>query len=240
VTDRPSITELAGAVFESSKETTFSLMRANYVERDAWEMPGGKIRGLAPEASDIAVALRDSIWARFDSLRFHDQLITQVLGGIAERVQSATDDDQRFNAVWTASWHAHYLLDDLVFNAASLFDYIGNAVWFGFHGQNHIKKKWKKTYQAAKSSAVEKKLPGGPKIYSSATGAVVLDAHADLVNDLYEYRSDLIHNRLDGPEVFRTEFWRDSLRPEFTLPLPEGFSRRLGKTVGRSGGGAAR
>jgi hypothetical protein len=226
-----TISDQSGAILESTKELAFALMKANYVERDAWEMPDGKIRGLAPEARDISVALRDSVWARFDSLRFHHGLLESVRKQHDEKVVAMTPGEDRARITWTASWHAHYLFDDVVFNASSLFDYLGNTIWFGFHGQNYTKKKWKSTYQAARRKEIEENLPGGVRIFGSATGRQVLDAHAELVNDLYEYRSQLIHNRLEGPKVFSLEFWERNSRGNLKLPFPNLFARQLKKVI---------
>jgi hypothetical protein len=63
---------------DSALKTGFALMKANYVERDAPELLGGRIQGLAPEARDIAVSLRESISARFESLRFHHLLMQRI------------------------------------------------------------------------------------------------------------------------------------------------------------------
>ena len=214
-----TIADQSGAILASTKELAFALMKANYVERDAWEMPDGKIRGLAPEARDISVALRDSVWARFDSLRFHHGLMGSVRNQHDHKVAEMAPGEDRARITWTASWHAHYLFDDVVFNAASLFDYLGNTIWFGFHGQNYTKKKWKSTYQAARRREVEENLPAGVRIFDSATGQQVLAAHAELVNDLYEYRSQLIHNRLEGPNVFSHEFWERNSQGIFSCPF---------------------
>src|SRR5690606_829711 len=124
---------LANSVMDEAHKTGYALMHANYVERRAPEMPNGKIRGLEANARDIAARLRDSIWSRFESLRFHHGLMISVREQQARRLSESSDHNARSNAILTASWRAHYLFDDLVFNAASLFDYLGNAVWFGFH-----------------------------------------------------------------------------------------------------------
>ncbi len=221
------IEALADRVLESAKKTGFALMKANYAERDALELPGGKIRGLAREASGIASGLRDSIWTRFDSLRFHRRLLANVDQQLQARLPQIEDSDERFRTIWTALWHSQYLFDDLVFNTVSLFDYLGNTVWFAFHGKNHIKKKWNKAYEAARRPDLEKNLSKGLRIHGSATGQAVLSAHQTLVNALYGYRSDLIHNRIDGPDIYNSDFWRESWHPGFRLPLPQGYMRRL-------------
>jgi hypothetical protein len=226
-----AVHELSSRVMDSARKTGFALMKANYVERNAREFPGGKIQGLAPEARDIAVNLRDSIWSRFDSLRFHHNLMIRILESHRHQLPEKGHSSASFDAIWSASWHAHYLFDDVVFNSASLFDYLGNAVWFGFHGQNHIKKKWNKAYEAAKRPDLETRLPNGPRIFGSATGDLIREAQEVFLNDLYGYRSDLIHHHIDGPEVFSHRFWEESMQPGFQVPLPRAYIRRLRKLV---------
>ena len=222
-----SLSDLASQVLASAKSAGFALMKANYVERHARELPGGKVRGLAPEAREIAVALRDSIWTRFDSLRFHHNLMIRVDGSRQQQLNGMNNSVDGFDAIWGASMHSHYLFDDLVFNAASLFDYLGNSIWFGFHGQNYIKKKWSKVYEAAKRPDLEEGLSLKTRIYGSRTGTLILEAHDALVGDLYGYRSELIHIRADGPDVFSSRFWEESSRSGFRLPLPKAYMRRL-------------
>jgi len=219
-------------ILESARSLGFALMKANYVARSAPEFPDGLIHGVAPEARDIACNLRDSISARFDSLRFHYELMLRVRQGHLRQLQQAEAGSARAQMLWLASMETHYLFDDIVFNAASLFDYIGNAVWFGFHGQNHIKKKWNKAYEAAKRVELETKLPNGPRLFGSTTGDLIKEAHEAFVNRLYEYRSDLIHHRIDGPEVYSHQFWADISHTDLRLPVPRTYMRRLRRLVG--------
>jgi hypothetical protein len=225
--DQDSLEALSSQIVAAAKRTGFALMKANYVERDAPELPGGKIRGLAAEARDSAVSLRDSIWTRFDSLRFHHSLLLRLNDDKREKLNAQKPGSDDFDLLWASTWYTHYLFDDVVFNSISLFDYLGNAVWFAFHGQNHIKKKWNKAYSAAKGSDMEVRLKRGPRILGSKTGAVIRRAHESFVNALYEYRSDLIHNRIDGPNVFSHEFWEQTRQPGFRASLPKGYVHRL-------------
>lgn len=206
-------------------------MKANYVERPAPEMPNGRIRGLEPHARDVAVRLGDSISARFSSLLFHHSLLARLNQAQRTSQLPKHDVDATTQRVLANSWQAHFLFDDLVFNAASLCDYLGNAVWFGFHGANYINKKWKNTYDAAKRADFESKLPRGTRIHGSRTGKVIVDAHVSYVNDLYAYRSELIHYTIDGPDVYSHTFWEDRTeKPE--LPVPRTFSKRLNQLFG--------
>jgi hypothetical protein len=206
-------------------------MKANYVERPAPELLGGKIPGLEPQARNVAVRVRDSISARFNSLGFHHSLMGNVRESERRGLASARSSDSRTQTILAASWHTHFLFDDLVFNAASLCDYLGNAVWFGFHGGNYIRKKWNSAYDAARREDVESKLPRGPMIHRSRTGLLVLKAHENFVNDLYGYRSDLIHHSIDGPDVYSHEFWERRGGTEERLAMPRLFSKRLRRLI---------
>jgi hypothetical protein len=212
---------------DSALKTGFALMKANYVERDAPELLGGRIQGLAPEARDIAVSLRESISARFESLRFHHLLMQRLQQGRRDHLNAGRGTAEGAREIWSASWHAHFLFDDVIFNAASLFDYLGNAVWFGFHGQNHIKKKWNKAYEASRREDLEASLPNGPRIFQSETGHLIERVHREFVNDLYGYRSDLIHHHVDGPNVYSHRFWEDVAHSGFTVSLPREYVRRF-------------
>jgi hypothetical protein len=128
------------------------------------------------------------------------------------------------------------LIRRLVFNAASLFDYLGNTIWFGFHGQNHIKKKWNKANEAARKPEVEDKLPKGALIFRSKTGAEIRRLHDAFVNELYGYRSELIHNRMDAPDIYSHEFWETNQREGARLAFPRKYQKRLMRMVTGSEG----
>ena len=106
--------QTSASVMDSALKTGFALMKANYVERDAPEWLDGKIQGLAPEARDIAVNLRDSISARFESLRFHHVLMERLQQGRRDQLTAGRGTADGAMEIWSASWHGHYLFDDVV------------------------------------------------------------------------------------------------------------------------------
>jgi hypothetical protein len=226
-----SLHELSSRVAESAYRTGFALMKANYVQRGAPELPGGKIEGLRPEARDIAVSLRDSISARFDSLRFHYLVMERLQQGQHDAPGAKRPIAEESRQILSVVRHAHYLFDDVVFNAASLFDYLGNAVWFGFHGQNHVKKKWSKVYEASHRHDLESRLPKGPRIFGSKTGGLIERVHREFVDDLYGYRSDLIHYRQDQPNVYSHRFWEDVTNFGLRVSLPPEYARRFRRLI---------
>lgn len=94
VTDE--LSTLSNSVFESAREAAFALMQANYSERKAPEMgQGQKVRGLEAQAQDLAIRFRESIWYRFDALRFHHELLLKVHGGYVEALDSGAPLDTR-------------------------------------------------------------------------------------------------------------------------------------------------
>jgi hypothetical protein len=212
-------------------------MKANYVERYAPEFLGGRVRGLEPEARELSVRLRDSISARFSSLEFHQRLLISISENERRALREQKADHTQ--TILSATWQTHFVFDDVVFNAASLCDYLGNAIWFGFHGANNVKKKWNNTYDAAKSPNFEAKFHRGSRIYGSNTGNLVRTAHESFVNDLYAYRSDLIHNKIDGPDLYSHRFWEQRVLPDSTLGLPRNFAKRLRRILPAKGDDSA-
>jgi hypothetical protein len=221
------IQSFASLIDSEAYETGFAVMKANYVDRPAPYLPGGRIKGLEPPARDIAVLLRDSISARFNSLLVHHDLLARTRDNQRRTLETLSDMNSQTQFILKTTWQSHFFFDDIVFNAASLFDYIANAVWFGHHGLNHRKKKWNKAYDAAKSSAFEQRLPRGARIFGSAAGNLILEAHESLVDDLYGYRSELIHHNVDGPNIFSHTFWAEASRSDAELALPRLFLKRL-------------
>lgn len=233
-----SLDEMAERVMESSRQTGFALMKANYVERSAPEMLGGKIKGPPPQARDIAVQIRDSIWPRFGSLRFHYSLLERVHEGHLSALYGAESGSRdEFDVLWDAAWNEQFLFDDLVFNAASFFDYLASAIWFGFHGQNHIKKNWGDATSAARNPEREPESKNGPSIYDSRTGEKILNADRHFVGDLYGYRADLIHHKSDAGAAssgFRLD--AGQLTSELSVTLPGNYAKEVKALVPDPGG----
>lgn len=221
---RPLI-ELSKEVSDAAQKTSFALMKANTRERKGLDALDG-IQAVAPEERDLAVRVRDSIWLRFDSLRFHYNLLVQIHGGHVEALARTESGPYDHQVLLNAAFQEQFLFDDFVFNSSSLFDYVACAIWFGFHGRNPHKKDWSDTTSAAREEGREPSTKSGRSIHGSRTGKKVLQADRDFVGDLYGYRSDLIHDRIDiGTVSSGYRFTGGDLAAELTVSVPEDYAR---------------
>lgn len=222
-----SVSDLSEQVMDTAQTTAFALMKSNYVERNAPEMLDGKIKGVTPRTKDRTVRIRDSIWARFDSLRFHYTLLIRVHegheGALDPTAMGMNEGDYRF--LWNAAWQEQFLFDDLVFNSASLFDYLATAIWFGFHGHNYIKKDWGDVTKAAREADREPDPREKNTLYGSHTGELALRVDRDFVGDLYGYRADLIHDKIDaGTASSELKVDDGVMTTELRVSAPENYS----------------
>lgn len=224
-----SLADLTGEVLEAVHTTGYALMKANYVEQSAPFLPGGTVEGLRPQARDVAVEIRDSIRARFESLSFHHHLLARVHQGHAKALEGTPgSSEEEFRGLWRAAWQEQFLFDDLVFNAASLFDYLACAIWFGFHGRNHRKKKWNDVTSAAREPGREPDRKDGSSIHGSLTGRKALAADRDFVGDLSGYRADLIHHRVDaGKASSGYKVKGEDLAAELSVSLPANYAKAV-------------
>lgn len=235
-----ALSELTAELLEAVQTTAYALMKANYIEKPAPELPGGTIKGLGPRARDAAVEIRDSIRARFESLSFHYHLLVRIHEGhsqaLEDRAPASSEED--FPGLWQAAWQEQFLFDDLVFNAASLFDYLACAIWFGFHGRNHRKKKWNDVTSAAREPGREPDPKDGPSIHGSLTGRKALAADRDFVGDLAGYRADLIHHRVDaGTASSRYKHDGEDLAADLSVSLPANYAKAVKALVPDMGTG---
>lgn len=70
-----------------------------------------------------------------------------------------------------------------------MFDYLGNLIGFIYVGQNGIKLKWNGLARCARDK--------NNQIYSKKSATLISQAHKQFVNPLFEFRSDVIHYRMN-------------------------------------------
>jgi hypothetical protein len=92
-----------------------------------------------------------------------------------------------------------FVFDDLIFNALSLFDYVGNFVGFAFYGEQRKKAKWDRIQKYARDGDHEARDHPSKRISSGRAGERILRAQKDLVGILSDYRADLIHSAYRVP-----------------------------------------
>lgn len=230
--------DLSHDLVDVARDTAFVLMRANYSVIRASEVPGGKLRGLRNQESQLAIRIRESILHRFDALVFHRHLVEKYYDGAVEELKRrGPHPSGHYELVYASVHRLQMLFDSLVFHSVSLFDYLGNSVWFGFHGSNHVKKKWKGAYGAAKTGKDERDIKRDLMIQGSETGKVVLEEHDGFVRDLRDYRAALFHYGSDDPrgglsQSFSSSGWQPHLHAFLPADYVAGVRSLVGDDKG--------
>lgn len=184
-------------------------------------------RTASRQERETAILLRESIRFRISALQFHLQQIPPMAEHHRQTL-AARGPDLDTQVIFSASWQQQYVFDDLVFHAISAFDYIANAVWLGFHGTNHWRRKWNLLVRAARDADVEANLAGASRINGTPTGREILSAHTSLVDRLYAYRSDLIHVAIDSTSGrANARFARDDVEYALHIRAPKTFHRKF-------------
>ena len=155
--------------------------------------------------------LRDSLSYRAEAVAWHPYMIRIVGDSASRRLREVHSDFAKEQQLLFHLGAEHfYLFDDLVFNALSLFDYVGNIVGFAFYGEQRRKAKWDRVQRFAHDAAFERRSHPKPRISPGPVGQAIREVHASLVRALTEYRAALIHyEALLGPGEVTTHFGPD-------------------------------
>jgi len=163
--------------------------------------------------------LRDSTYYRLDSLVFHLRLLRSVQQKHLQQLQTKPYNQQeRHHLLYVGSDQQFQLFDSIVFHAISLFDYFGNLIDFIAGGRNQMRLKW---------NGVVKAVHDPKNILSrSPIASVVVRVHKELVNLLYEHRSDVIHYSCDRGGA-QTTFNLVKGNSEFVVFAPHRLTQRF-------------
>lgn len=182
----------------------------------------------------VMFRLRDSLSYRAEAVDWHPHVLRVLHSAGLRRLSEAHPDqaEEHQILIHIASEH-HYLFDDLVFNALSLFDYVGNAVGFALYGEQRRKAKWDRIHRFAHDPEYESREHPAARISSTELSPCILDVHSSLVFALAEYRAALIHYEAQlGPGEFQINYTPAAdggFDPQYALLLkvPDQFGRRF-------------
>ena len=149
----------------------------------------------------LAIDMRESLEYRFSAVGFHVGLLRDsqqsALRELADNFLGGNSDG--FDTVYTARRRQQMLFDAAIFNILALFDYVGNAIGFGFYGADSAgaKWKWKKAVQYAQDPDAEERKHGGRRYAQSHVARLVQQVDREWIDRLEEYRAELIHYKTD-------------------------------------------
>jgi hypothetical protein len=138
--------------------------------------------------------LRDSLAYRAEAVLWHPNLIRAVQSSARRRLRETRDDrTKQYLTLFQVGAEHFYAFDDLVFNALSLFDYVGNIVGFAYYGDRRRKAKWARIERFARDGDYERREHPHPRISPSNLGQCIREVHGTFVRALTDFRGALIH-----------------------------------------------
>lgn len=180
--------------------------------------------------------LRDAVVYRFDAICFNFQLLCSHN---EDATRLLRDDVRRFQQerlLTPLVLQQRFFLDDLIFNAGSLFDYVGRLVGHTLLDPPQ-KLRWDKVYKWAKDAEAGRSRSAANRIHGSRAGLTIVEVDQSWVRRLYAYRSAVIHYGTERPDGAASIVWLDRTRDEhgvertgqhrFTAEAPTDFGRKL-------------
>lgn len=173
---------------------------------------------------EAIVAQRDSILFRFDALGFH---LVELNAKLQQFEASASIPDPR-RALWHSAGNiALMLLDDLAFNAASMFNYWAGLVACSFVGLRKRATKWNALVNTVRGAAPSNAGPSEHYLRDSSTAMRAEQLHREWVDALFSYRSSVIHFVAQKPNAAVVTYLTGDRSPELKVHVPPGLVRKL-------------
>lgn len=159
------------------------------------------------------IAARDGLNYRVEALVWHIGILQREKTILEKSIEESWFDEHRcFNIRIQAQRQLGYLLDDVVFNAMSSFDYLSEFVFAAHFPGLRGDKRWNKVIQNIQ------------KITDKALCECLANAEAELVKALNKYRGHVIHNQPEmGDHRLKTSFGSDGVNHTHDMKLPEKF-----------------
>lgn len=154
--------------------------------------------------------IRDSIFFRYDSIVFHLKLLQSIqknqydiLNNKKNKLEAIHNLDFRFMD------QQFQLFDSIIFHTISLFDYLGNLI--GLISKGEVKMKW---------DGIMNSINDKNNSFSKFEISTIIKAiHHDLVDKLYNYRSELIHyTKASGGFRSNYDFFKDEMKFKVIAP----------------------
>jgi hypothetical protein len=176
-----------------------------------------------PLGDDPAIVLRNSMLYRAEAVGFHVDLLRWHLTSFLRRANADVLTNQKDPSFLHNCRNVlTFLSDDILFNAISMLDYVGNLAGYTLAGPNWQSKKWNGIVRGAR----DQRNP----IASTTVGKLMVVLHAEWVDKLHDVRSRIIHERIilgDGGQEL-TLNKDNTFVSTLTFQLPPIVVKRLG------------
>lgn len=169
--------------------------------------------------NDNYFQLRDTIFFRLNSVIFHLRLLHAIQNNHIDKINSSPYNSiERYRVLDAGLQEQVQLFDSIVFHSISVFDYFGNLIDYVCNNKGQMKLKWNGLHRSV--------LAANNPLSQSPVSDVVKELHSNLVDKLYEHRSDLIHYTIDSGGA-ETTLNPMSAESSFTVFAPRRITRRF-------------
>jgi hypothetical protein len=155
--------------------------------------------------NDSYFRLRDSIFFRLNSVIFHLSLLRAVQRNHLDQLKKSPYNSKESTLLlYDGQDQQIQLFDSIVFHAISLFDYLGNLIDYVCNNKGKMDLKWNGVMQSMRDPH--------NLLSKSPVSLIAKQLHSELVDRLYEHRSDLIHYSTDtgGAQTSRNPMTAES------------------------------
>lgn len=141
--------------------------------------------------------MKKDIEFRLFSSKFHLQLLLQQHFKIEKRIESIYNEDREsiIRSMYPSNPIFDYcekeitaIFDSIIFHLASVYDYLSAIINFICNNKNETISKWSQLNNACRQKGV---------YLNKNISKIIIDEHNQFVNNLYKYRSRLIHSTSD-------------------------------------------
>ena len=171
-------------------------------------------RRQAEDEEAVLRILANSVEYRLRSVRYHLHMIEDLHAEAARLHRENPDRDQGHRLLRELAEQLNYLFDDLIFNAISLFDYMGCLIGLVCQGLDAHQIDWAKGIGTAKSS---------PE--SASLSSILSMVDRPFVRTLTRYRSEVSHFRRDQLDGHVTFDLLGNGGDDLHVTLPRWFSK---------------
>lgn len=149
-----------------------------------------RIGHLGTDKDKIIFEVRDSLIYRNWAVRWHLHFLRQqhrvIEARLLQDMRGALSNPQFLH---DSQQLMSYIFDDVIFNLAAMFDYVGNLVGLAYRGPTKSRTKWNGAVKGARDSK--------NSISEAPVGDLLKSVHASWVNHLMEFRGDHIHHKAE-------------------------------------------
>jgi hypothetical protein len=183
-------------------------------------------KGEIEQYREAIVGQRDSVLYRFDALSFH---VTVLASRLRHFEAAMSNDGSDRGTLRQAANTALFLLDDIVFNAASMFDYWAGLVACVFIGPRKRATKWNSLHNSVRGAVGAGATHSEQYLRESSTALRVKRLHGAWIDALFGYRSEVIHFSAEKPNAAFLRHISSGVEvaPELKIHVPQKLVRKL-------------